>query len=275
MKWFWIVLGLHRFCPWCTTSREQRRDLQPQPDSKSRTLSDVVEMSVSGAFVGGHKSVTVFDCVPSERYILDELHSLLRVFDKLLTLLIKELTNHAMEKRLERQSTSMQKPLQDALDEIGIKFKYIDKKGEISWTCLSRRYSLKCLEHLDFSNIFAESSTRGAAYSDLWRGFVHIFRTYTRDFEHTKKQRREVARKLEAEMRKWLNVFLRPFSGVPGTQSYVEGLYSATDVTWYLHSLLAHMPAFVKKYGRLRQFSCSSHEAENGVHTAVFLSSKY
>lgn len=94
-------------------------------------------MAVSGEFTDGHKTTLVFDFIEFDRYIIDELHSRLRIVDKLLTLLIEQLTDHAQDKSFQERDTSMKKRLQDAMQAMKVKFKYyINRSGEFFWTCL-------------------------------------------------------------------------------------------------------------------------------------------
>jgi len=68
-----------------------------------------------------------FDFISWDHVILDELHSLLRVTDKLLELLIEEL-----------QQIGTSEKLTDAFSSLGIQFHYyLDKQGTLSWTSLS------------------------------------------------------------------------------------------------------------------------------------------
>lgn len=228
-------------------------------------------MAVEEDFKNGHVTMPVFDFIEFDKYIIDELHALLRIFDKLLTLLIQELTDHPFDKFLSKQKTSMQKRLQDAMNALEIKFKYyINKNGDISWSCLYKRDRVKALKELDFTRIFCEDLQRADLYTKLWRGFHNVYCTFSSEFENTKETRLRVSKKLRVDMTEWLKLYMLPAVGTPGTPDYVPGMFSADDVTPYMHSVLAEMLFFIGTYGSLKLFSCFSLEAKNGMQTTDF-----
>ena len=91
-KFLSICLGFNAanslyFCPWCTISKKQIADFN-QEWSISKQINKLKD---DHNVYNGHHSPPLFDMIPLDNWIPDELHVMLRITDRLWTLALHEL----------------------------------------------------------------------------------------------------------------------------------------------------------------------------------------
>ena len=66
--------------------------------------------------------------------------------------------------------------------------------------------------------------------------------------------------------------FTKPAVGEPNTLGYIDGMYSTTDITPYIHVFVYHMPQFMFRHRAfgLKAFSCSALEKKNHLQVKQF-----
>ncbi|PKC53287.1 hypothetical protein RhiirA1_404413, partial [Rhizophagus irregularis] len=121
--------GAHskNFCPWCTISKSQQGDLSKEW-SISKNINKLVEKN---NYYEGHTRKPLFDMIPLDHWIPDELHIMLRITDRLWSLLIAEL----MEQNLFNDTA--RKIIIDEMKRIKINFQFWQDHGSKTWNYTS------------------------------------------------------------------------------------------------------------------------------------------
>ncbi|RGB32321.1 hypothetical protein C1646_670223 [Rhizophagus diaphanus] len=97
-----ICLGFNsahskNFCPWCTIDKSQQEDL-----SKEWKISKEIDKLVEqNNYFKGHIGKPLFDMLPLNHWVPDELHIMLRITDCLWSLVIAELTEYGQKTNAE------------------------------------------------------------------------------------------------------------------------------------------------------------------------------
>ncbi|GBC36880.2 uncharacterized protein OCT59_003084 [Rhizophagus irregularis] len=96
-KFLAICLGFNsthskNFCPWCTIDKSQQGDL-----SKEWKISKEIDKLVEqNNYYKGHIRKPLFDIIPFNHWVPDELHIILRITNHLWSLMIAELTEYSL-----------------------------------------------------------------------------------------------------------------------------------------------------------------------------------
>jgi len=261
-----------RFCLWCLCHRDVRH-MPEHPDfSNFRTTQD----ALAGVKDLGYKDKPLFGFIKWENIILDELHSMLRVTDKLLELLIEELQQIGTLLVVSLSCADADFPgthelLPAAFSSIGVLFNfYVSKDGILSWTSLSGVSKKKMLEKLPVASFFPEDPSRGARVQAVWKGFLELYGIYS-NIEYCYQNKTYSPSEFAEKAKAWIQELTAPSSGDPDMDSYQRGMYSDSAVTPYMHAVVQHIPQMMTRllgFGfTLQLFSCHSLEKKNHSQT--------
>ncbi|GBC16432.1 hypothetical protein GLOIN_2v1478248 [Rhizophagus irregularis DAOM 181602=DAOM 197198] len=248
--------GAHskNFCPWCTISKSQQGDLSKEWII-SKNINKLIEKN---NYYEGHSRKPLFDMIPLNHWIPDELHVMLRITDRLWSLLIAELIEQGSFNDIAR------KIIIDEMKKIKINFQFWQDQGSKAWnyTSLMGDDKLKVLQFFNLTKILPRR--RATMIRDLWNKFYELYIkmkdpiTKAEDFKNDAKN--------------WLTLFLTPSEGIPNTQGFKKGLYQPDNMTPYIHVLVHHISEFMtihQKWG-LKTFSCSGIEKKNHEQVSYF-----
>lgn len=252
-------------CLWCKVHKlfrwDMSKDLSHYNEELKRTLQEIKELSSSSK---------KFSCVKSplftielDHIILDELHLMLRVTDKLTENLITEV----MEKDA-KQDFNMARGkekgvnldiLIKTINELGITFSLWEKKnadgkgsGTYDWTSLVGYDKKKLtkllpakLEELDI--LFPETKE---TVIKLWKDFYTLYSLINSDSN---------AGDFYLDIFQKSKDFVNLFCSLGG----VRIGYEKKRVTPYMHALVYHVPMFIKNHKNFRQFTGQGIEKNN------------
>jgi len=258
-KFLALCLGLNcanstYFCPWCIVTKHDQGDL-----SKTwKITKDMDNLKESATYYPGHIKQPLFDMIPIKNWVVDELHIMLRISDRLWALIIQEF------KEMGKWNDYTRKLIIEEMKRIGVNFHFYEDRETKMWhhTSLMGPEKLKVLQKLDFNRFFR--SSRAQQLRNLWNSFLELYelmqdyRTDPIEFKY--------------KAFAWLQLFLTPSSGIPNTSNFTRGLYLPKDVTPYIHVLVYHVHEMMdihRTFG-LRSFSCSAVERKNHDHVLLF-----
>ncbi|GET00585.1 hypothetical protein GLOIN_2v1478248 [Rhizophagus clarus] len=258
-KFLAICLGFNsanskNFCPWCTISKPQQGNL-----SKEWTINkNINKLIEKNNYYEGHFRKPLFDMIPLDHWLPNELHVMLRITDRLWSLLIAELVEQ------NSFNDTARKIIIDEMKKIKVNFQFWQDQGSKTWnyTSLMGNDKLKVLQFFDLTKIL--SRRRAAIVRDLWDKFYELYikmkdpTTNAEDFKNDAKN--------------WLTLFLTPSEGIPNTREFKKGLYQPDNITPYIHVLVYHISEFMTihhKWG-LKAFSCSGIEKKNHEQVSYF-----
>lgn len=256
-KFLSICLGINNatanhFCPWCLCSKSDHSKLE-----KEWNISKTMEIIKSNyQAYPGHKCQPLFSMIPLTHWIPDELHLMLRITDRLWSLMLSE-TNYQSSDRIREQ-------IRNEMLRIGVHFEFWQNPDSKTWnyTSLMGEDKLKVLRNYNLESVLPEN--RSTIIRQLWDGFDNLYTTLqdpTTD---------PIAFKNQAKS--WLAKFLTPSTGDPRKKGYVKGLYTNNDVTPYIHVLVHHIYEFMMihhDYG-IKAFTCSPIEKKNHVQISKY-----
>ncbi|GES79267.1 hypothetical protein GLOIN_2v1792490 [Rhizophagus clarus] len=150
-KFLAMCLGLNAanskyFCPWCEVSKEQQGDFSYEW-TINKTMDQVRE---NYTFYKGHIQPAIFDMIPLQNWIPDELHIMLRITDVLWRLVIDEL------KSRNTWGDRARNVIIEEMKRIDVKFHFWLEVGSTSWqyTSLMGQDKLIVLQHFDLTKLF-------------------------------------------------------------------------------------------------------------------------
>ncbi|GET52834.1 hypothetical protein GLOIN_2v1477112 [Rhizophagus irregularis DAOM 181602=DAOM 197198] len=206
----------------------------------------------------GHHSVPLFNMIPLDHWIPDELHIMLRITDRLWNLVLHEIQETGYFNDVAREIIVKE------MNRIKVNFHFWQEKGCQTWsfTSLMGQDKLKVLQFFDLSTILPP--TRARAIRMLWDGFYDLYMDIRNPATNPKTFKRN------AKM--WLKIFLTPSTGVPNSDDFVQGLYRPNDITPYIHVLVFHIHEFMEKHKKwgLKSFSCAAVENKNHQQVSQF-----
>ncbi|RHZ67232.1 hypothetical protein Glove_302g9 [Diversispora epigaea] len=235
-KFLAICLGLNAanskyFCPWCEISKGQQGDLSLE--WKINTTINNIHQNYK--CYRGHICPAIFDMIPLQNWVPDELHIMLRITDVLWQLVIDELKS---------RNTWGNKARNVIIEEM--------KLGSSTWqyTSLMGQDKLTVLQHFNLSKLFSHS--RAIQIRNLWDNF-YLLHKAMKDFNTD-------AKMFSNDTHAWLHQFLN------------SDFYQASDITPYLHVLVYHIPEMIKIHNHfgLAAFSCSAVEKKNHQQVSHF-----
>jgi hypothetical protein len=243
------------FCPWCTINKSQQGDLSKEWKINKEMDKLVNEQS---NYYKGHLRKPLFDMIPLNHWVPDELHIMLRITDRLWSLVIAELMEYGLFNDI------AQKIIVEEMKRIKVKFQFWQNQESKIWnyTSLMGNDKLKVLQFFDLTKIF--SRQRANVIRNLWNKFYDL---YIKMKDQTTK-----AEDFQNDAKNWLTLFLTPSEGIPNTQGFKKGLYKPDNITPYIHVLVYHISEFMtihQKWG-LKSFSCSGVEKKNHEQVSYF-----
>ncbi len=258
-KFLAICLGFNGahskyFCPWCTISKSQQGDLLKEWII-SKEINKLVEQN---NYYEGHSKKPLFDMIPLNHWIPNELHIMLRITDRLWSLLMAELMEQDIFNDIAR------KIIIDEMKKIKVNFHFWQDRGSKTWnyTSLMGDDKLKVLQFFDLTKILSRRCA--AIIRDLWNKFYEL---YVKMKDPITK-----AEDFQRDVKNWITLFLTPSEGIPNTQGFKKGLYQPDNMTPYIHVLVHHISEFMtihQKWG-LKAFSCSGVEKKNHEQVSYF-----
>jgi hypothetical protein len=242
-KFLVICLGFNApnsnfFCPWCQISKHDQGNNQInwKIDKKMEKIYEYP----------GHNKKPLFPMIPLDKWIPDELHIMLRIWDRLWNLIIAELKEYNQFDNICRNE------IMQEMSRIGVNFQFWQEHGANAWshTALMGDDKLDVLKNFNLKRIFPPS--RAIKIRELWDRFHQIYLNIK-----SKNYDPELF-KFEAE--DWLELFLAP------------GLYRISEITPYMHVLVCHMYEFMEKHKQwgIKAFSCAPVEKKNHQQVTHF-----
>ena len=254
-KFLTICLGFNSanslfFCPWCTISKKDVANINKEwKISKQMDNLDTYN---------GHNLTPLFNMIPLDHWIPDELHVMLRITDRLWCLVLHEIKETGFFNDAAREIIVKE------MNRIKVHFYFWKEKEHQTWsyTSLMGQDKLKVLQFFDLSKILPP--TRARAIRMLWNGFYDLY-IAIRDPNTDPNVFKNNARM-------WLRIFLTPSTGSPNDNNFVQGLYRPNDLTPYIHVLVFHIHELMEKHKKwgLKAFSCAAVENKNHQQISQF-----
>lgn len=244
-------------CLWCKVHKlfrwDMSKDLSYYNEELNRTLQEIKELSSSSKTFSCIKR-PLFN-IPLDHIILDELHLMLRITDRMTENLITEV----MEKDSKEDFNKGQgeekgeniRILIKTINELGITFSLWEKKnadgkasGTYNWSSLVgsdkkklMKYLPEKLEALDI--LFPESKE---TVIKIWKDFYSLYNLINIDSN---------ADDFYLDIFRKAKDFISLFCSVGG----VRIGYEKKRVTPYMHALVYHVPIFIKNHKKFRHFT--------------------
>jgi hypothetical protein len=257
-KFMAIILGFNaananNFCPWCMCTK---KDIGNK--DKIYKIEKNMNQIQSLNSLPGHIKTPLLPMIPLDHYVPDELHVMLRIWDRMWALVIQELKSENRFNDHARTVISME------MQRIFVRFNFWQDHDTQNWSYTSLMGGDKeiVLQSFNFEVIF--NNERAILINQLWRDFYTLYKSM--------KEPEIDPSFFEIKARKWLDLFLTPFQGEPNTISFKKGLYRPKDITPYMHVLINHIPEFIKLHGRfvLAAFYCAGVEKKNHDQVSAF-----
>lgn len=267
-KFLAMVLGFNAansdyFCPWCLCKKSEQGNLNSnwKISKKIEDLSNNYN-SKNPKLCKGQIRQPLFTMIPLDHWIIDELHLMLRVMDRLLSLLFNEIK--ITQSSNKNYSEALRKTVQEEMERIKVSFKFSLAENSKQWTYTSLMSpdKLKVLQSFDLKKVLPPS--RADKIRELWNGFAALYNNMC-DSNYSPLQ-------FQNDALLWVEKFLTKSQGNPLQSNFIEGLYNASDVTPYMHVLVYHVHEFMsihQKFG-LKSFSCSPVEKKNHMQINKF-----
>lgn len=257
-KFLAICLGINAaksnyFCPWCTIKKSQQGDL-----SLMWTISKNINMLKDNCNAyPGHYKPPLFDMIPIDHWIFDELHVMLRITDQLWSLVLHELIEEDLFDDVAREVITTE------MYRIGVRFHFWKERDNDNWkyTSLMGNDKVKMLQQFNLDTILAPSRARQIRH--LWNRFFDLYL---------------VLRNLDTDpnvfsinTQEWLTEFLTT-EHLNDNGQFVRSLYMPSDITPYMHVLVYHGPELMRIHSHwgLGTFSCEPVEKKNHQQVSYF-----
>ncbi len=212
----------------------------------------------SSAKPPGHIKPSLLHVIPLNHYVPDELHVMLRIWDRLWNLALQEL-------KVQNQfNDSIRAKIIAKMNRISISFHFWQEQGTQNWSYTSLMGGDKeiVLKSFNFGTIFNEE--RAFLINHLWRDFHQLY--------NNMKSQKTNSIQFANQAKQWLDLFLTPSQGEPNTINFKMGLYRPKDVTPYMHVLIHHLPEFMEQHQKFGfgAFSCAPVEKKNHDQVSSF-----
>ncbi len=261
-KFLCICLGFNGanskyFCPWCETSKDERGNLE----TNWKMTKTMEQLNSDYTAYKGHQQIPLFNMIPLDHWLVDELHVMLRITDHLWNLMLNELREMDLFDDLARDVIVKE------MNRIKVKFQFWKEKEKRpeSWnyTSLMGEDKMKVLKEFNLKLLFSPS--RAIKIRELWNKFSDLYNDLRNDNTNPDD--------FEKSAKKWLALFLLPSKGnwMIG-EEIISGLYLPSEITPYIHVLVCHVADMIrnnKKWG-LKAFSCAAVEKKNHQHVSYF-----
>ena len=241
-KFLCICLGFNGanskyFCPWCETSKDERGNLE----TNWKMTKTMEQLNSDYTAYKGHQQVPLFNMIPLDHWLVDELHVMLRITDHLWNLMLNELREIDLFDDLARDVIVKE------MNRIKVKFQFWKEKEKRpeSWnyTSLMGEDKMKVLKEFNLKLLFSPS--RAIKIRELWNKFSDLYNDLHNDNTNPDD--------FEKSAKKWLALFLLPSKGnwMIG-EEIISGLYLPSEITPYIHVLVCHVADMIrnnKKWG--------------------------
>jgi len=240
----------NHFCPWCQISKHDQGNNQINWKI-SKDMEKINEYP-------GHNKKPLFNMISLDHWIPDELHIMLRIFDRLWSLVLSEL------KDVDQFDNICRNEIVQEMNRIGVRFQFWKENGSNTWnyTSLMGGDKLKVLKKFNLGRILPPSRTR--KIRELWDRFNQIYcNLKLKDYD---------PQQFQFEAEDWLELFLTPDRVMPNSNRIEKGLYSPSAITPYIHVLVYHMSEFMEIHKRwgMKAFSCAPVEKKNHQQVTLF-----
>ena len=269
MKFLAICAGIESAnsifsCIWCKCPADQRYNVQKtwsiiDVKKGARTIEEIQKLSTLTKSKKNDKfgciRMPLFPTIPIDHIIPDILHLFLRISDVLINLLITDLRRLDGIEKGNIRSLNMEtanhvvKYEKFLNDDCKINFHmYIEKESKnLKWRDLTGPEKLKVFDKINIVELFP-NLPQAEKVQRLWMTFFEIYSVL-----REKKLNNEKVQEFEKSVKDWLILFL--------------SVYQTKHVTPYIHTLVAHIPEFLKLYGSVALFSQQGLEKLNDLLT--------
>ncbi|CAG8756780.1 42220_t:CDS:2 [Gigaspora margarita] len=249
------------FCLWCLINKSQNGIgvFEINNEQDNWTISKKIEdINQRYSNIPGHKYPPLFPMIPIQNWVVDELHLMLRIYDRLWMLVLSELRSTRCFTDQIRQM------IVSEMNRINVHFQFWENQETKTWafTALMGKDKLKVLRDFNLDIIFVPQ--RAAIIRKLWDGFNNLYN----DMHNLNISGNQFHQKA----RQWLKLFLTRSQGNVNSPGFIRGLYRPTDITPYIHVLVYHVPEFIDIHQNLgvSAFSCCGVEKKNYDHVLHF-----
>jgi hypothetical protein len=259
-KFLAICLGLNgptskHFCIWCMCSKDQHGDLSRNWHIE-KTMERIAENYNE---YNGHIHPPLFNMIPIDHIVFDELHVFLRITDRLWELMLSEIKERGLFNDLTR------KVIMDEMQRLKVPFHFWENKESRNWeyTSLMGDDKKKVLRFFNLNLLFKPSRAR--LIRKLWNQFFQLY------CDLRNKQTDPL--QLKNKALDWITLFLTPSQGDPtDSRTFVQGLYMPSQVTPYIHALVYHGWELLQIHQRwgIKAFSCLAVEKKNHNQVSTF-----
>ena len=262
-------------CLWCKIAKDLRWKMDFGLDHYNtppllRTLEEMTKMSqkkgTQEKYSCQHEPLLK---VELDHVVLDELHLLLRVMDVLINNLVKEAVEwdkkENFNKRKADQKDNHVKTLQSTIRSCGISFDIWEKtnadgksSGQYDFTSLLGSDKKKLLSDLPQKLDACTHKNTCQTVIQIWKDFHELYNIVT-----NKKPSPDAIDEYFTKAKNWINLFTSLRDKLLG--------YKRADVTPYMHSLVYHVPMFLKNFKSVKLFTGQGVEKNNDAARNVVL----
>lgn len=259
-------------CLWCKIPKQERWDMSKPKDfycseSMRRTLQEIKDMSK----LNKNNSCCIHEPILNielDYVILDELHLLLRITDRLLDNMLTECeereTNENFTKSSRENKSNYTNDLVKIINQMGITFSVWNKKNadgsasnQKECTSLLGSQKKKLLKELPLhlpKLLYPETCS---VVVNIWTKFAELYDVIS-NFELESNSGTETYEKATA----WINLFCSLGGKRMG--------YEKRRVTPYMHCLPYHIPKFIEDHGCFKKFTGQGVEKNNDCAKKIF-----
>ena len=280
-KFLLMVLGMsgatsNNACIYCKVSKSERWDMSKpecfytdQEFDSVRSIEEMQSLYLTNSF--GCKHLPLIN-LPLENVIVDELHMLLRITDRLLENLIQDVRDldckeklGAVAKSIDSSNSHLNKLVQ-AIRACGVSFNVWETKdangkgtGRIEFSSLvgDEKKLLKFLPEKLLNDTILHHETESVTVK-IWKDFATVYKAITCKYDDTVVAD---AGTIFGLARDWLLLFL----SLEGKRK----MYEKARVTPYMHLMVYHIPKLCMLYNGIRQFSAQGMEKLNDVVKSI------
>jgi hypothetical protein len=243
----------HHFCPWCDCSKTE---INTTSKKINKSMDNI---KVNYDQINGHISKPLFPMIPLHNWVVDELHILLRITDRLWELMLSDLCRETANKEIWKEKILLE------MKRLKIPFQFWHERNSnnLSHTSLMGPDKLKILREIDLTAIF-QSRTRAMQIHTLWDQFNELY--------YLIQDRQTTAEIFQRNAQTWLDAFLASSIGHPNRSGFIRGMYRIQDVTSYMHVLVNHAAEFLEIHHAfgLSAFSCSAVKKKNHMQICLY-----
>ncbi|RIB29089.1 hypothetical protein C2G38_2156340 [Gigaspora rosea] len=206
-KFMAIILGINApnsnyFCPWCLCTKKDigNKDNVYKIEKSMNSLN-------SDSLPPGHVKTPFLPMISLDRYVPNELHIMLRIWDRLWELVIQKI------KCENRYDDYIRTVISLEMKRISVGFHFWQNHDTQNWS---------------YTPLMG---------GDKEKKFFSLYRLI--------KDPNADPTLFTIKAKEWFDLFLTSYQGIPNTRTFKKGLYCPKDVTLYIHVLVHHVPEFM------------------------------